>query len=239
MTGDGDGGVGMTGDGDGGVGTTGDGDRAESSASGAAGGSTSPASSSADGGVPSLRGVFGPGTLVLGAAAVLLVSFLALGFVLPGRWEAGVEARLPVPASALRRYLDSPEGWQAWTTWPDSALVRTGPDRGAGSAISWDDPELGAGTLTIEEARADGVTYAVEVEGAGGSVMRTRGVVDLTPTDDSTVVRWRERGDLGANPLMGYWALFMGRAQSAEMQKSLDRLGEVAGGVRSEPGPTR
>jgi hypothetical protein len=37
-------------------------------------------------------------------------------------------------------------------------------------------------------------------------------------------VRWREEGDLGRNPLMGYWALSMDGAQSDELQKSLDRL---------------
>lgn len=188
---------------------------------------------------PSLRGVFGPGTVVLGAAAALLLGFLALGFLLPGRWEAGVEARVAAPIPALRPYLDSPEGWQAWTTWPDSALIHSGPHRGAGSAISWDDPELGAGTFTIDDVRADRIDYTVEVEGAGGGVMRTRGTVELVPAGDSTVVRWRERGDLGGNPLMGYWALFMARAQGAEMEKSLDRLGEAARGVTSEPEPTR
>lgn len=187
-----------------------------------------------------MRGIFGPGTLVLGGAAVLLVAFLAVGFVLPGRWEAHAEARLAVPAEALRPYLDSPEGWRAWTTWPDSALVRTGPERGPGAAISWDDAELGAGTFRVETVGADGgVTYTVEVEGAAGGLMRTEGSVVLTPAGDSTSVRWRERGDLGANPLMGYWALLMERAQGAEMQKGLERLGAVAGEATSVPGPTR
>lgn len=192
-----------------------------------------------------MRGILGPGTVVLGGAAALMLAFLGVGFVLPGSWEAGAETRLPVPPTDLRPYLESPEGWRTWTTWPDSALVRTGPDRGAGSAIAWDDPELGAGTFTLDDVGLDGVDYTVEVEGAGGSVMRTRGTLELEPAGDATLVRWRERGDLGANPLMGYWALFMERAQGAEMRKSLDRLAEVVvagvrpGSLRSGPEPTR
>jgi hypothetical protein len=41
-------------------------------------------------------------------------------------------------------------------------------------------------------------------------------------------VTWREEGDLGWNPLMGYWALSMNRAQSQELAKGLDRLRSVA-----------
>lgn len=180
---------------------------------------------------PMVRTMLGPGTVVLGGGAVLLIGVLVAGFMLPGRWEAQVEARLPATAHELITFLDSPEGWQAWTTWPDSALTRRGPVRGAGSELSWDDEELGAGTFRIDGVDADsGVTYSVEVEGAGGGVMRTEGGIVLTPGGDSTDIRWRETGDLGGNPLMGYWALFMERAQGAEMEKSLQRLAEVAAG---------
>lgn len=182
---------------------------------------------------PFVRTMLGPGTLVLGAGAALLIGFLAAGLLLPGTWEAQVEARVPVSAIELLAYLDSPEGWREWTTWPDSALTRSGPDRGAGAALSWDDEELGTGTFRIDAVDAEGgVIYSVEVEGAGGGMMRTEGRLVLAPAGDSTDVRWQESGDLGGNPLMGYWALFMERAQGAEMRKSLERLAEVAAGGR-------
>lgn len=202
-----------------------------------------------------MRGVFGPGTLVLGAAAAALLGFLAVGFLLPSTWEASAESRIRLPPSELQAYLDSPEGWLLWTPWPDSGLVRTGPPRGAGAQLAWDDSELGSGRFTVESADAGGgVTYTVDVQGEGGSPMRTRGAVVLQPDEDGTVLRWRESGDLGSNPLMGYWALFMERAQGAEMEKSLDRLADlvaqsgtpppgdtarVATDSTSSPGPTR
>lgn len=190
-----------------------------------------------------MRGVFGPGTLVLGGGAVLLLGLLALGFFLPGTWTATVESTLTVPASRLQPFLDAPEGWRAWTTWPDSGLTRSGPERGAGARMAWDDPEVGSGSFTIEAVDPDGgVTYAVEVAGEAGSPMRTRGSIALRSGAAGTVVRWTEEGDLGSNPLMGYWAPFMERAQSAEMRKSLDRLADVAAGAEdstSSPGPTR
>lgn len=193
-----------------------------------------------------IRGVFGPGTLVLGGGSVLLAGFLAVGFFLPGTWEATAESTIGLPAHTLRLYLDSPDGWQQWTPWPDSLAAGLGPSRGPGATMTWSDPELGSGSFRIVDVDSGAaqpsphtIAYAVEVEGVGGGVLRTRGTLTLVEVGDSTRVVWHEEGDLGNNPLMGYWALSMGGAQSAEMQKSLDRLAEVASEITSSPEPTR
>jgi hypothetical protein len=55
----------------------------------------------------------------------------------------------------------------------------------------------------------------------------------LSAEGGGTRIRWREQGDFGANPLMGYWARFMERAQGAELEKALDRLGSVAEAARA------
>lgn len=179
------------------------------------------------------RGILGPGTLVLGGGAVILVGFLAVGYALPGTWEASADTVLALPPDAVAPLLDAPEGWRAWTAWPDSGLVRFGPGRGGGASVSWNDRELGSGTFTVEQVDADGsVAYSVEVAGVGGSGMRTTGTIALERVPGGTRVTWREHGDLGSNPLMGWWARSMRRAQSAEMAKGLARLGTAAAARR-------
>jgi len=175
-----------------------------------------------------IRGLFGPGTIVLGGGAVLMIVFLAIGFFLPGSWAATAETTIAATPEALLEYLDSPEGWRTWTPWPDS-IARTGPERGAGAIISWESREFGTGSFQIAESALTGVAYAVSVVGAGETPMRTVGTVTLTPANGGTRVVWEESGDLGRNPLMGYWAMSMDRAQSTELGKSLDRLAEVVG----------
>jgi len=172
--------------------------------------------------------LFGPGTIVLGGGSVILLVLLGIGFLLPTDWEASAEGVVPAAPDVVLSFLDSPEGWQAWTPWPDST-ERTGPVRGAGAAISWSSRELGAGTFRVERATAAQVVYVVEVEGAGNAVMVTHGTVELHPEGEGTRLRWHEEGDLGRNPLMGYWALSMDRAQTTELGKSIDRLAEVVG----------
>jgi hypothetical protein len=170
----------------------------------------------------------GPGVFVLGGAALLIGIFLVIGFLLPTDWQAEASSSLNATPAEVMVFLDSPEGWQAWTPWPESGLVRSGPERGAGARISWDDQELGSGSFTIDAVRGDeSVSYSVDVAGAGNTVMTTQGSVTLTSSAVGVAIQWREAGVLGRNPLMGYWALSMERAQTAEMAKGLDRLGEV------------
>lgn len=179
------------------------------------------------------RGLFGPGTLVLGGGALLLIALLVVGFVLPKEWSATAEGRIDASVAEVLPYLDSPEGWRSWTTWPDST-TRSGPERGAGSEIRWADHELGSGSFRIDEAGAEGVSYAVEVTGVG-SPMVTRGRIELVSTGTGTALRWSEEGDLGSNPLMGWWGLWMDRLQGTELRKSIDQLSAaIANGV--EPG---
>ena len=181
--------------------------------------------------------LFGPGTIVLGGGAVLLILVLLIGFFLPTEWSVSAEVRIEVSSDELMPYLDSPEGWARWTAWPDSGLTRSGPGRGAGASISWQDQELGAGSFTIGEVAETSVLYDVEVDWAANTLMITNGEIDLEPLGSATLMRWTESGDLGRNPLMGFWGLTMERAQARELQKSLDQLAELV--VRSDSVPIR
>jgi polyketide cyclase/dehydrase/lipid transport protein len=173
-----------------------------------------------------MRGPFGPGTIILGGGALFLSALLGVGFLLPSDWAAAADDRIDAAGEEIVSLLDSPEGWRRWTVWPDST-TRSGPARGAGATMSWDDRDLGSGSFRIDAVTTVAVTYSVEVAGAGSAIMRTHGSVSLTPDGAGTRVVWREAGDLGRNPIMGFWALSMERAQSAEMEKSLRRLAEV------------
>ena len=167
---------------------------------------------------------FSFGTKVFGTGALFLLALLGLGVVLPATWEAEARGVLRAAPEAAFQYLDSPQGWLAWTPWPDSSTV-SGPERGPGATLLWHDPEFGSGTFTIVEADVPThVSYRVEVNDGR---MWTLGTLELTPEGTGTRVHWREEGDLGRNPLMGYWALSMDRAQSEELQESLDRLAVV------------
>jgi len=173
------------------------------------------------------RSPFSFSVWILGGGALVLALFLLIGYLLPGRWKADASHVIARSPEALMPYLDSPEGWQEWTPWPEYGVERTGPERGAGARIAWDNLDLGTGSFTIDAVRPDGVQYSVDVE---EGTMLSKGTVTLTPVDGGVRVDWHEEGDFGWNPLMGYWALRMERAQGREMDKGLLRLDSLANG---------
>jgi hypothetical protein len=173
---------------------------------------------------------FSIGTRVLGGGAALLILFLVVGFLLPGTWSAQGSVQVEAPPEAVFPWLDSPRAWTRWTPWPDTGLVVAGPPHGVGAVFSWDNTDLGDGRFEVVEADSPRlVRYRVDVQ---KRTMRTDGTLRIEAKDGGTFVRWREQGDFGHNPLMGYWARFMRKAQSAEMAKDLSRLkGFVEGGA--------
>jgi carbon monoxide dehydrogenase subunit G len=169
--------------------------------------------------------------MILGGGAVLLGVFLLVGYLLPSDWQAEAAAEIPAPPAVVLEFVDSPEGWQKWTPWPESGVERSGPERGSGAMLAWNDLELGSGRFTIVEMTPGRVTYSVLID---DGAIRADGSVEVTPAGEGSRVTWREAGDFGWNPLMGYWALSMSRAQTDEMAKGLERLRRLAVGVPAD-----
>lgn len=171
---------------------------------------------------------------IMALLAGAMLVFVVVGLILPGTWSA--ERSMVVEAAPGRIYplLASPARWDAWTPWEDLESSLEGPTAGPGARRVWSDQESGSGSLEITGVVPDReVRYRVEVEGG----IRIRGRLVLEPVEEGVRIRWTEEGEFGWNPLLSYLALGMERAQGAEMEKGLERLGEAAtGSVPEVPG---
>lgn len=174
---------------------------------------------------PSATPLLGAAWKILAALVAFLVLVLGVGFALPGTWSARREAVVAAPPDSVFPFLDVLERWDRWSPWPDVEIERTGPARGQGATMTWDDPFAGDGRFVLVESDPPRrLGYRVDVE--GGSMV-TRGRFELAATPGGTRVVWWEEGDFGWNPLMGYAALSMHRVQGAELERGLARLRAV------------
>ncbi|TVP44982.1 MAG: hypothetical protein EA350_10390 [Gemmatimonadales bacterium] len=194
------------------------------------------------------------GAWAMGILALLSLGVLAVGFVLPSTWEAEAEILIEAPVDSIHPRVTAASAWLDWTPGPDTGVESFGPPQGAGSGYRWDDPGYGKGEFVLTEvslgsspqngvpagAPADTpgayVRYEVEVE--GGSI-RIEGSMTLAHEPDGTRVFWKEVGDFGWNPMLGYLSGRMAELQGEQLARSLLALKMLVeeGGETAEVSP--
>jgi hypothetical protein len=171
---------------------------------------------------------------ILGVFAILFLAFVAIGILLPARWEADRALEIEAPPDTVFSFVDGAGKWLDWTPNLESGSELFGPEQGVGSGRRWDDENYGKGEFVITESLPPReLRYHVDVE--GGSI-KIDGRIQLEPTPSGTRVTWREEGDFGWNPILGYLAGRMNSLQGAQLEASLASLKDAAeAAVRSPP----
>lgn len=160
---------------------------------------------------------------VFGGIALLLLTFIGVGILLPGEWTVEARTVVDVAPDSVYSVISRVRSWPEWMPWPESGAEFSGPAAGAGASFRWDDEVYGTGSFTIEEAEPGRlVAYRVSVE--DGAVV-IDGRLKLQSRDGGTEIRWMEEGDAGWNPLVAFAALTQGDQQAAQLQQTLDELG--------------
>ncbi len=165
-------------------------------------------------------------TKVFGVIGGLLVAFMVLGFLLPGTWSAEASIEIQAEPESVFPLLADLRRWDEWTQWAEVESTLSDPSSGLGAIRSWDDEQYGSGSVTITESRPFAlVAYRVRI-GEGAEVI---GTLRLEQSPRGSVVAWREEGDFGRNPLMGYIARTMSDSQGQQLTEGLTRLEAVIG----------
>jgi hypothetical protein len=176
------------------------------------------------------------GGIFLGSIALIILGFLAVGFLLPSGWSAERSVTIHAPPDSIFPYLSRAEAWGEWTPSPEVGVELFGPEEGAGSGRRWNDEIYGEGEFLIREITPPTeVSYDVAVE--GGSI-RIAGVIRLSEEGGATLVQWREDGDFGWNPLLGYLSRRMDELQGTQLEASLATLRRLVEAGDGSEAPT-
>jgi len=163
-------------------------------------------------------------TKIFGAIGGILVAFMAVGFLLPHTWSAEAHLEIPADRDVVFPFLVDLGRWDEWTQWGEVESTLSSPSSGPGAVRSWDDAQYGSGSVTITESRPSAlVRYRVTV----GEAAEIVGELKLTASAAGSLVTWREEGDFGRNPLMGYVARGMSDSQGRQLTDGLERLKKV------------
>ena len=158
---------------------------------------------------------------IFGVIGTVLVTLLLIGVVLPGTWAAEASIEIEADPTEVFPFLNDLGRWDRWTNWGDIDSELSDPSRNVGASRTWNDPNFGSGSVTIIESGSPTfVHYQVEIE--GGALVN--GSLTIESVEGKSRVTWREEGDFGRNPLMGYVARGMPESQRAQLADGLEKL---------------
>lgn len=165
------------------------------------------------------------------ALSVLIVAFIAIGFMLPSQWR--IERSITINASPERIYpliANFQTEWPKWSAfdaaYTDSIYTSSGSQEGVGATRSWTSEKMGNGFQTIVKANPqEGIEFELTMENYGTKMV---GTIAFSPVEGGTLVRWIDVGETGNNPIMRWMGFFMDRMMGDMLAQSLQNLKNLA-----------
>ena len=158
---------------------------------------------------------------------------VALGLIslaLPSSYRVERSIEINAPMETVYPLVYDPKAWARWSVWsrrdPAMTVSYSGAPAGVGAKWSWQSRTEGGGNMEFTGAIFNKqVTYQVSFVNFDGVLS---GRFEFTPVGKGVRVSWIGEGDVGANPLMRYFALAMDRMQGPDFDGGLSNLKQLA-----------
>lgn len=171
---------------------------------------------------------------LLAVFVVLIVTLVAVGFVLPSSYHIERSIEIDAQAMDIHPQVNDLKNWPKWTAWskehdPDKYgdLEYTYSDQtiGKGAFQTWNDSHAGEGRLEIvDDDDQNGIRFTLEFDGTP-----SRGSIRYTKEGEQTRVTWRLRGTTGNNPINRWMhVLFVNKMIAEDYETGLEKLKSLA-----------
>jgi uncharacterized protein YndB with AHSA1/START domain len=137
---------------------------------------------------------------------------------------------IQAPPEKVYPLIASPRQWTRWSVWmrrdPQMRIDYTGPESGSGAGWSWQSKSEGDGRMTFTDAEAARrIEYALFFKDFSTI---SNGDLQLVPEGAAaTPVTWTMNGDMGANPVFHWMALFADGLVGKDFEGGLVNLKEL------------
>lgn len=173
---------------------------------------------------------------ILIGLAVVIVAFVLIGFLLPGKMEVKRSTSINASVENVFVEFNDLKNWQEWQYWNtlekpgDMNLTYGEKTSGTGAWYSWDGKNTGKGKITITESIPN-KSVASDIEFTGNGT--AHGLYTVEPEGEGTKATMDFSFDNGMNPIGRWFSLFM----KGEIEKAFDYgLAQVK--ERAEAKPT-
>lgn len=164
--------------------------------------------------------------LLLGLVAVLLLG----GLLLSSKFSVMRTAQIQAAPDKVYALVANPRHWKQWSVWnqrdPAMQIEYSGPESGRGAVWAWKSKSEGDGRMTFTTAEpGQRLGYELFFPDFGTT---SQGELRLEPSGSGTRISWVMNGDMGANPLFRWLALFGDRMVGPDFEAGLANLKALA-----------
>ncbi|WP_430972409.1 SRPBCC family protein [Sunxiuqinia rutila] len=171
---------------------------------------------------------------------ILLIAMAIIAFFLPREVHVERTASIQAPAKVVFNQVNNLRSWDKWAVWnqmdPDMKVDYKNRGIGKGAAYSWEseNPNLGAGTMTITESVPyDSIATTMNFMEEGLST----GYFLFDESGQTTTVTWAFDTDLGYNPIARWMGLLFDSMIGPDFEQGLQNLKIVAETIVQEKRP--
>jgi uncharacterized protein YndB with AHSA1/START domain len=160
---------------------------------------------------------------------LLLVLFFLVGVFLPKHFYVERKLIIDAPAPQVFQHIIDLREWKKWGIWfkrdPNMQVTYSGPDSAVGMKSSWISAQEGSGEMTILDITPDSkMVYSLYFPDFD---MGSKGDLMVVAKGQQTEVSWSNYGDLGSNPVNGYFAMMMDGMIGPDFEAGLANLKEL------------
>lgn len=171
------------------------------------------------------------------ALKIILLGLLGLcvllgliSFALPSSYKVERSIEINAPMETVYPLVYDPKQWTRWGVWnrrdPGMQVSYSGPPAGVGAKWAWISKSEGSGSMEFTATDFNKrIAYKIAFADHDGVFT---GRLEFAPAGKGVRVSWIADGDMGANPLMRYFALAMDRMLGPDFEGGLKNLKELA-----------
>ena len=167
---------------------------------------------------------------LLGIVAALVLLVIGGGLLISPKFHIERSVQVQAPPDKAYALVVAPRRWKEWTVWnqrdPAMQVTYFGAESGAGSGWSWQSASEGSGKMTLTAAEPP-QRIAYDLYFPDFKTTST-GELRFEAQGGGTRVTWTMDGDMGANPVWRWLALFMGDLAGKDFDAGLGRLKTLA-----------
>jgi len=162
--------------------------------------------------------------------AILIVLLIGIAYLLPNNVTVSRSTIIKAEPDKIFLEISDWKKWQQWSHWkdmdPEMKQTYSSNTTGIGAYTQWESKHNGKGQITFTDIKPN-QSIQYQVQSIQNQSFTLTGTIVLEKTDAGTRITWTDSGELGNDPRMRYYGLFIDGMMGPYFEKGFEKLKQI------------